>query len=201
MPIRPRSGRRQVVRHRKSCFNSSALGCLKLKTSQPSGLTPDMTCRTVFAGGVHALKNQQERIAAGRVVKALQGTQFLNVFFKEFFVPLVRLAQWLHHRRPLFECDLLSGPHAEIVRIDSHRHPFSTTSCTSCRTLVVTLVSAPSRHHIRRGAQPDCTGHGEPGLVVPPTHEPPCPAKPPMPVAGWRGHRKMPAPMAVAIGI
>jgi len=45
MPILPRSGRRQVVRQRKSCSSSSALGCLKLKTSQPSGLTPDMTWR------------------------------------------------------------------------------------------------------------------------------------------------------------
>ena len=34
MPIRPRSGSRQVERQRKSCCSSSVLGCLKLKTSQ-----------------------------------------------------------------------------------------------------------------------------------------------------------------------
>jgi len=44
-PDPPASGSRVVVRQRKSCWSSSALGCLKLKTSQPSGLTPDMTCR------------------------------------------------------------------------------------------------------------------------------------------------------------
>src|SRR5665213_3720924 len=46
MPIRPRSGSLHVVRQRKSCSSSAALGCLKLTTSQPAGLTPDMTCRT-----------------------------------------------------------------------------------------------------------------------------------------------------------
>ena len=40
------SASRHVVRQRKSCSNSSALGCLKLKTSHPCGLTPDMTWRT-----------------------------------------------------------------------------------------------------------------------------------------------------------
>ena len=44
MPIRPRSGRWRVVRQRKSCSSSAALGCLKLNTWQPCGLTPDMTC-------------------------------------------------------------------------------------------------------------------------------------------------------------
>ena len=44
MPMRPRSGRSLVVRQRKSCSNSAALGCLKLNTWQPCGLTPDITC-------------------------------------------------------------------------------------------------------------------------------------------------------------
>jgi hypothetical protein len=45
MPIRPRSGRSCVVRRRKSCSSSAALGCLKLKAWQPwGGGTPDITC-------------------------------------------------------------------------------------------------------------------------------------------------------------
>jgi len=44
MPIRPRSGRSRVVRRRKSCYSSAALGCLKLNTWQPCGLTPDIAC-------------------------------------------------------------------------------------------------------------------------------------------------------------
>jgi hypothetical protein len=63
MPILPRSRRRQVVRQRKSCSSSSVLGCLKLKTSQLSGLTPDMTYGSVFSGSIHALENQKQRFA------------------------------------------------------------------------------------------------------------------------------------------
>ena len=44
MPICPRSGRQRVVRQRKSCASSAVLGCLKLKTWQPCGFTPDITC-------------------------------------------------------------------------------------------------------------------------------------------------------------
>ena len=38
----------------------------------------------VLAGGVHRLKNQQHRIAVGRVVKMLQRAQLLHLFFEEF---------------------------------------------------------------------------------------------------------------------
>ena len=91
MPIRPRSGRRHVVRQRKSCSSSSALGCLKLKTSQPSGLTPghDVPDRAVLAGRVHPLKNHQQRVAVGGVVKTLQGCQLSNMFFQKFFISLL----------------------------------------------------------------------------------------------------------------
>jgi hypothetical protein len=72
---------------------------------------------TVLAGSVHPLKNQQQRIAVGRVVKALQGTQFLNVFSQEFLIPLLRVAKGLHHCRPLFEFDLFSGSHPETFEL------------------------------------------------------------------------------------
>ena len=75
MPIRPRSGRRHVVRQRKSCSSSSALGCLKLKNLAAFGIHPgyDVTDGTVFAGRVHPLKDQQQCISVGGVVKTLQG--------------------------------------------------------------------------------------------------------------------------------
>ena len=47
MPIRPRSGRHRMYRQRKLWSSSSAEGFLKLKTWQPWGLTPDMTCLIV----------------------------------------------------------------------------------------------------------------------------------------------------------
>ena len=73
MPMRPRSGRSRVVRQRKSCSNSVALGCLKLNTWQPCGIdsghhVPD---GTVFSRRIHRLKDQKDGVAIGRVVKLL----------------------------------------------------------------------------------------------------------------------------------
>ena len=75
----------------------------------------DMPDGAVLAGSIHSLKNQQQRIAVGRVVKALQRAQLLYVFSQEFLIPLLRLAKGLHSRRPLFEFDLFSGPHPKIL--------------------------------------------------------------------------------------
>ena len=44
----------------------------------------DVPDRAVLAGGVHPLKNQQQRITVGSVVKILQRTQLLNLFCKKF---------------------------------------------------------------------------------------------------------------------
>ena len=90
-------------------FETENLAALRI---DPGHDVPD---GAVLAGSVHPLKNQQQRIAVGRIVKLLQRTQLLNVFFQEFLIPLLRLAKGLHDRRPLFEFDLLSGPHAEIL--------------------------------------------------------------------------------------
>jgi hypothetical protein len=75
----------------------------------------DVPDGAILAGSIHPLKNQQQRIAVGRVVKALQRTQLLNVFSQEFLIPLLRLAKRLHHRRPLPEFDFCSGLHPEIL--------------------------------------------------------------------------------------
>jgi hypothetical protein len=75
----------------------------------------DVPDDTVLARSVHPLKNQQQRVAVGSVMKALQRIQFRYVFFQEFFIPLLRPAKRLHICRPPFECKLFSGPHPEIV--------------------------------------------------------------------------------------
>src|ERR1035441_2536146 len=56
----------------------------------------------------------------------------------------------------------------------------------------------PSRHCIRQGAHPGCTGPGDRELAVPPKPGFPRLAKSPGPVAGWRGHTKTPTPKADA---
>ena len=77
MPIRPRSGRRQVVRQRKSCLQF--LGARLLETENLAALRVDpghdVPDGAVLAASVHPLKNQQQRIAVGRVVKPLHRAQ------------------------------------------------------------------------------------------------------------------------------
>jgi hypothetical protein len=75
----------------------------------------DVPDRPVLAARVHSLKNQQQRIAAGGVLKVLQRTQFLNMFSQQFSICFLGLAEELHHRRPLSELDLFTGPHPEIL--------------------------------------------------------------------------------------
>jgi hypothetical protein len=75
----------------------------------------DVLDGAVLAGSVHPLKNEQQCIAVGGVVQALQGTQLLNVFSQQFPILLLRLAKGLHNGRPLSEFDLFSRPHTEIL--------------------------------------------------------------------------------------
>jgi hypothetical protein len=90
-------------------FETENLAALRI---DPGHDVPD---GAVLAGSVHPLKNQQQRIAIGRVVKVLQRAQLLNVLFQEFLILFLRLAKGLYNRRPLSEFDLFSGPHTEIL--------------------------------------------------------------------------------------
>ena len=117
MPIRPRSGSRQRRAPEKivlqllgaRLFEAEHLAALRI---DPGHDVPD---GAVLAGRVHPLKDQQQRIAVGRVVQLLQRAQLLHVFFQELLVLLLRLVDGLHDRRPFLEVDLLAGPHAEIL--------------------------------------------------------------------------------------
>ena len=98
MPILPCSGRLTVVRQRKSCLSSVALGCLKLNTWHPCGFTPghDVRDHPILAGGIHGLENQQHGVTAGRVQKLLLGAQLLDVILEDGLVVGVVL---VHARR------------------------------------------------------------------------------------------------------
>ena len=90
MPIRPRSGRRQRRAPEKIVFQF--LGARLFETENLAALRidagHDVPDGAVLAGGVHPLKNQQQRIAVGRVVKLLQRAQLLNMLFQEFLILL-----------------------------------------------------------------------------------------------------------------
>ena len=76
-------------------FETEDLAALRIDSGH------DVPDGAVFPAGVHPLKNQQQRIAVGRVVKMLQRAQLLNMFRQEFLILFLRLAKGLADRRPL----------------------------------------------------------------------------------------------------
>ena len=73
-----------------------------------------MADRPVFAGGVHALKDQQQCPMVGGVMQPLQRAQFLDVFLQLLLVTLVRLIEGFHRRRHCGQVDVASGRYPEI---------------------------------------------------------------------------------------
>jgi len=86
MPIRPRSGSRQVVRHRKIMFQFFGARLFETEYLTALRIYPghDVPDGAVLAASVHPLKNQQQGIAVGRIVKLLQRAQLFNMFSQEF---------------------------------------------------------------------------------------------------------------------
>ena len=102
----------------------------------------DVPDGAVLSAGIHPLKNQQQRIPAGRAVQLLQGAQLLNVFFQKLVVIFLGLANGLHSRRPLAEFDFSPGAHPKVLCIDFH--PYSFVILAALVTRVYFLVSASS---------------------------------------------------------
>jgi len=90
------------------------LGARLLETENVAALgvdsRHDVPNGAVLTGGVHPLKNQQQGIAVGRVVKLLECAQLCNVFFQEFLILLLRLAIRFNDRRPLLEVEPFPDP-------------------------------------------------------------------------------------------
>ena len=65
MPIRPRSGRSRVVRQRKSCSTSAALGMLEAEDLAALRVDPGhhVADRSVLSRRIHRLKDQKDGIA------------------------------------------------------------------------------------------------------------------------------------------
>ena len=74
----------------------------------------DVTNGAIFARAVHALEDQQQRIAMRCVVKLLLRAQLLNVLVEKLLILLLRLGIGLDLRRPLAEVDLFVWWHAKI---------------------------------------------------------------------------------------
>ena len=108
MPIRPRSGRSRVVRHRKWMLEAEHLAALRIDTGH------DVPDRAVLACRIHGLKHQQDGVAVGRVEKLLLGTEARDVVAQKLLILLLRFVDGVNDRRPLLEVDIIAFPHAEI---------------------------------------------------------------------------------------
>ena len=123
MPIRPRSGRRQVLRQRKSCSSSSMLGCLKRVHLAARRIDSghNVANHSVLPRRIHALKYQQQGIPVGGVVKLLERTELRHVLLHESLKVRLGLVAGLHRGGPLREFYLVPGLHPEIFGSDFHR--------------------------------------------------------------------------------
>ena len=124
MPMRPRSGSSRVVRHRKSWSSSSALGCLKLKTWQPCGLTPDITCLMTpsLPPASIAWKMTSSAWRSSRVVKpSVAALSSRNVILQNLLILRLRLIYGINLRRPLIKIDLVSLGDAKVLGLYVHR--------------------------------------------------------------------------------
>ena len=117
MPIFPRSGRSRVVRQRKSCSNSVGAGMFEAEHLAALRVDPGhhMLDGAVFSRRIHRLKDQQDGMAIRCIEKLLLRAQLRNMLFQEFLILLLRLVHGIDFRRPLFEIDLVSFPHAKVL--------------------------------------------------------------------------------------
>ena len=91
MPIRLRSGRSRLVRHKKIVLQFGSAGMLEAEHLASLGVDPGhhVPDGAVFPRRIHRLKDQQDGMAIRRVVKPLLRTELLNVLLQQFFVLLL----------------------------------------------------------------------------------------------------------------
>ena len=69
----------------------------------------------IFSGRIHRLKDQQDGVAVGCVMKLLQRTQLRNVLFQKLLILVLRLIDRLHYRGPLPKIDIVTFLYAEVL--------------------------------------------------------------------------------------
>ena len=89
-------------------FEAKHLAALRV---DPRHHVPD---DTVLSRRIHRLKDQQNGITIGRVMKLLHRAQSRNMLSQQFLIVLFRRVHRLDKGRPFLEVDLVSFPDAEI---------------------------------------------------------------------------------------
>ena len=104
MPIRPRSGRSRVVRHRKSCCSFVGAGMLEAEYLAALRIDPGhhVLDGAVLSGRIHGLKDQQDGMAVGRVEKLLLRAQLRDVVSQKLLVLLFRLVDGIDRSSAIF---------------------------------------------------------------------------------------------------
>ena len=89
-------------------FEAEDLAALRIDTRHhvPDG--------TIFSGRIHRLKDQQDGVTVGCVVKLLQRAELCNVLLQQFLIVAFRLIHRLHFRRPLPKINFITFLHAEV---------------------------------------------------------------------------------------
>jgi hypothetical protein len=110
MPMRPRSGRSLGA----GMLEAEDLAALRVHSGHH---VPD---RSVLAGRVHRLEDQQHGMAAGCVMELLECAKFLDVLGQDLLVAGLRSVDGIDGRGPLLEVDLLALADKVILDMDLH---------------------------------------------------------------------------------
>jgi len=78
----------------------------------------------VLSRRVRSLKNQQERIAIGRIEKLLLCTKMRDMRFKQFAIMLLGLIDRLNHRGKFAQVDIVPLISPKVFGMDFHLFPF-----------------------------------------------------------------------------
>ena len=87
---------------RARVFEAEHLAALRIHAGH------DVPDRTVFAGRVHGLKDQQHGVTVGGVKQLLLLAQLRNVVVKDFLIILLRLVDGIDDGGPFLEVDLVA---------------------------------------------------------------------------------------------
>ena len=119
MPIRPRSGRSRVVRHRKSCCSSVGAGMLEAEHLAALRIDPGhhVLDGAVFSRRIHRLKDQQHGVAVGRIEQLLLCAQLRDVLLQKLLVLLFDLYTGSTFVGHFLEIDLVAFAHAKVLRM------------------------------------------------------------------------------------
>ena len=85
----------------------------------PGHHVPD---RSVLSRRVHRLKDQQDGVTIGRIVKLLERAQSGDMIFQEFAIILLRIVYRLRSGRPFSQIDRVAFLDAKVARVDLHFH-------------------------------------------------------------------------------